>query len=277
MMATGETARFRMPIAGEGEREVIARVGAVIGDVFREKYGAPERWGWTPRMRFAAGYASPDDWYEALLSTMVGPQTMWLDVGCGRDLFPSNVATARRLAGMCRRLVGVDPDTNVHDNDFVHERVRSMLEDYRTEQRFDLITLRMVAEHVTEPARLVAKLRELLAPGGKVVIYTVNRWSPSAVAASVTPMWVHHAVKHVLWRVEERDTFDTVYRMNERGTLRALFEGAGMREVAFVKVDDCRASGRFAAWHRVELAVAGLLHRLGLRYPENCLVGIYQG
>ena len=275
-MATDERPRFRLPISDDTDAATIARTRQALDAVFLEKYGDPATWGWTPRMRFGVGHASPDDWYEALLVTMVGPETTWLDVGCGRDLFPSNVATARRLVGTCRKLVGVDPDTNVHDNDFVHERVRSTLEDYETTQRFDLITLRMVAEHVTHPGLLVAKLQSLLAPGGKVVIYTVNHWSPSAIVASLTPMSVHHAVKRLLWQVEERDTFPTVYRMNARKTLRALFEGVGMTEALFVKLDDCRSSSRFPAWHRAELWASGVLNRMGFNYPENCLLGVYR-
>ncbi len=108
------------------------------------------------------------------------------------------------------------------------------------------------------------------------MIYTVNHWSPSAIVASLTPMSVHHAVKRLLWRVEERDTFPTVYRMNARGTLRALFEGVGMTEALFVKLDDCRSSSRFPAWHRVELWVSGVMNRMGFNYPENCLLGVYQ-
>src|SRR4028119_1955916 len=54
------------------------------------KYGNLEDAGWGPRLRDRMGYFTPDDWYEATVWNLVGPTTDWLDVGCGRDLFPSN-------------------------------------------------------------------------------------------------------------------------------------------------------------------------------------------
>src|SRR6202000_1313212 len=104
----------------------------------------------------------------------------------------------------------------------------------------DLITLRMVAEHVEAPETVAKQLALLLNPGGRIVIYTVSRHSPSVLAAAATPLWVHHAVKRVLWRTEERDTFPTVYRMNTRAALRRLFCGEGLSEVMFEYLADCR-------------------------------------
>ena len=94
----------------------------------------------------------------------------------------------------------------------------------------DLITMRMVAEHIATPEATVAALAELLRSGGHVILYTVRKWSPAAVAAALTPMAVHHSVKRVLWDTAERDTFPTYYRMNTRATLRRLFEANGFIE-----------------------------------------------
>ena len=94
---------------------------AALREIFRLKYGDPAT-GWGPQMRMRAGYFNPDDHYEALVAGLVRPQTVWLDVGCGRDIFPSNRALARLLADRCRRLVGFDPDVTIEENPFIHER-----------------------------------------------------------------------------------------------------------------------------------------------------------
>ena len=101
------------PAGADGLR---ARAAAALPAVLLDKYGPAEAQGWGPRMRAGFGHATPDDWYEASLDALVTPATRWLDVGCGRDLFPSNAATARRLAARCARLVGIDPDDNIDDN-----------------------------------------------------------------------------------------------------------------------------------------------------------------
>ena len=47
--------------------------------------------------------------------------------------------------------VGVDPDETLDENPYVHEKAKVLIDDYETDRRFDLVTLRMVAEHVAEP------------------------------------------------------------------------------------------------------------------------------
>jgi SAM-dependent methyltransferase len=248
---------------------------AALDDVCRLKYGDPPP-GWSPRMRRRFGYFSPDDRYEAVVAGAVHGDTLWLDVGCGRFLFPSNEKLARALADRCRLLVGVDPDATIHENPYVHERVQASLAEYRTEHRFDLVTLRMVAEHVTDPEETVASIAALLRPGGRAVIYTVFKWSPGALFAKWVPFRAHHFVKRVLWRVEEKDTFPVANLMNTRGALRRLFAAAGCREAMFHYLDDCRTLGRFRTGHFLELCLWRLLRAFRLHYPELCILGVYE-
>lgn len=260
-------------------RADLAPQQADLDAVFRLKYGdpdRPERLGWGPRMRRRFGYASPDDHYEALVARLVGPDARWLDVGCGRHLFPGNGALAQELAARCRELVGVDPDATLAENPFVHEKVFAPIDEFTTDRRFDLVTLRMVAEHVEQPQRVVGVLAACTAPGGLVVVYTVNRWSPVPMLTSVIPFALHQPVKRLLWRTEAKDTFPTAFRMNSRRRLRALFDAAGFDEAWFTKLDDCRTLARFRIGLWAELGVRRVLRALGLRYPENCLLGVYR-
>lgn len=240
------------------------------------KYGELAAGGWAPRLRHRFGYFTPDDWYEACVWNLVGPETNWLDVGCGRALFPSNDAAARVLAARCKSLTGLDPSDNIDENPYVHHRAKCALEDFSTADDFDLITLRMVAEHVTDAGGAVAALARLARPGGHVVIYTVNKWSPVSLIAAATPMSVHHAVKSVLWGGEERDNFPTAYKMNTRGALRTLFSSVGLDEVLFSYLSDTRATGRWFVSNVVELSLWRVLRSVGVTYPENCLLGVYR-
>jgi SAM-dependent methyltransferase len=247
-----------------------------VEEVFCRKYDGPSGLGPNPRLWRRHGYFLPDEFYEAAVARLVAPTTRWLDAGCGRDLFPHNPALADELARRCALLVGLDPDANVLDNRWVHEAVRGTLHDYHPSATFDLVTLRMVAEHVAETEELVADLARLTAPGGKVVVYTPWVWSPAALLARAVPFGLHHAVKRLLWRTEERDTFPVAYRMNGRGRLAHLFEGAGFAEGYFARLADCRLFARFRPLHRAELGLWRLTRRLRLGYPECCLLGVYE-
>lgn len=244
-------------------------------DLFDLKYRASGTLGPDPARRLRFGYFNPDDHYEALLRRLVHHEARWLDVGCGRNLFPSNRALASELSERCKLLVGVDPDATIHENPFVHQKIQGVVQDLGSESRFDLVTLRMVAEHVAEPSKLLDALARMVVPGGLVVIYTINRWSPVPLITSLTPFALHQPIKRVLWRTEAKDTFPTTYRMNTRRELASLFAASGFDESAFWYLDDCRSLARFGILNVLELSLRTLLHRMGLRYPENCLLGVY--
>ena len=232
--------------------------------------------GWSPHLRRRFGYYTPSEWYQAVVHRLVGPNTDWLDVGCGRDVFHFNYPLAQKLAARCRHLTGLDPSDNIDANDLVHEKVRSSIEDYRPDRRFDLITLSMVAEHITNPLPAVQSLAHLARPGGRVVVYTVNKWSPVTLLSAASPLSFHHWAKGLFWDAEEKDTFATAYRMNTRRALRELFAQAGFAEEKFVRLDDCRTLGMWRWSSAMELAIWKVLHAIGLHYPENCLLGIYR-
>jgi SAM-dependent methyltransferase len=247
-----------------------------IRKVFDAKYRSGPRLGKAPALRLHWRYFTPDDHYEALLAGLVNEQTRWLDVGCGRDIFPSNRALAEALSKRCSLLVGVDPDATILENPFLHEKIQGTVADLDGRRRFDLVTMRMVAEHVTDPGALLSALRGSMAPGGLLVVYTINRWSPVPIVTKLTPFSWHHPIKRVLWKTEEKDTFPVAYKMNTRPELDALMRQGGFREEGFWYLDDCRSFQRFEPLHKLELGLRYALHRVGLRYPENCLLGVYR-
>ena len=248
-----------------------------LDDVFKKKYcssGGPL--GITPSIYQRFDYHSPDDHYEALVARFVRPGCTWLDVGCGRAIFPSNSQLANELARRCKVLVGVDPDPTIAENPIVHEAVQESIYEYRTDLKFDVVTLRMVAEHVGSPRALLHSIARCTERGSVVVIYTVNAWSPVPLLTRLTPFRLRHPIKKLLWQTEEKDTFPTEYRMNTRRTLRRLFAENGFEEVFFANLDDCRTLSRFQHLLKLELALWSALRKFSLRYPESCLLGAYR-
>jgi len=240
------------------------------------KYGDPEKTGWSPRRRFRFGYFLPADYYEALVRKLVRRNSYdWIDVGGGKALFPTNSKLAQEVAAHSRSLVGVDPSENINANPYLHGRVQSRLEDYQTDARFDLATLRMVAEHVSDPKVMVSALECLVRPGGIVVILTPHLWSFSTFISRLLPNAVHAPIAKLFWRSEDEDVFPTVYRMNRRVNLDRWFSAAGFTNLYFTYLDDLSIFGRFKWLSYVELLVWKVLNGLGLHYPENCILAVY--
>ena len=83
--------------------------------IFRYTYGKNPK-GWGPKIRSEYTYYTPEDYYQALLTYTINNDTKWLDIGCGRDIFPGNMKLAARLAARAKEIVGVDPSDNIKDN-----------------------------------------------------------------------------------------------------------------------------------------------------------------
>jgi len=79
---------------------------------------------------------------------------------------------------------------------------------------FDLITLWDVLEHIPDPVAALAAARELLAPGGKLLIETQN--VDSRAAKWLGPKWQHY--KHT----------EHIYHFNPK-TLKEILDRAGLR------------------------------------------------
>ena len=242
----------------------------------RSKYGEPEVMGQNPKLRYRRRYVSADDHYESLVSKLVFPGAVWIDIGCGRDIFPSNIAGAKSLADRASLLVGVDPDENIQENDLLSERFQGPIEQYDGDRLFDLVTLRMVAEHVVEAKTCVSKLSAITKPGGYVVIYTPWKWAPMSLMASIVPFSLHNRLKRLVWDSEEQDTFPTAYKMNTRKDLDGLFSANGFEEALFGYLDDCSVTAKFQLLNSMDIGFRNLCLRLKVPYPERCLLAVYR-
>jgi hypothetical protein len=58
--------------------------------------------------------------------------------------------------------------------------------------------------------------------------------------------------------------------------LQQLLGQGGFQEAFFAHLDDCRTLARFRPLQFVELSLRKVLHACSLRYPENCLLGVYR-
>lgn len=258
------------------DAEIVAPTNADLMAIFEGKYRRNPEVGWGPKMRLAFGYFNPDDYYEGLVEKLLRPGAYWADIGCGRDVFPSNPGLAKELASRSGYLFGIDPDPNIRENPFISDGFEGLVENCPTSEKFDLITLRMVAEHITNPNRSIGKVSQLLKPDGLVVIYTPNKWSPIPVITALVPNRFHHGLKSLIWDAQARDTFPTAFKLNTRKELLKHCNENDLSEVFFAYLDDCRTFAGFQWINYIELSIQKILRSIAIRYPENCLLGVYQ-
>lgn len=232
--------------------------------------------GPSPLRRKKFGFYTPSEKYEAVLNRLLQPRDQWLDLGGGRDIFPHNAILSEKLVQRCSRIVGIDPSSNIHENPYLTERFQGFLEDYTGQRGFNLISLRMVVEHVSDPPSLVAQISKSLRAGGYVIILTVWDYSPITWISWMTPSYAHFPIKKFFWGGEEKDTFPVKYRMNSLFKLKQLFAREGMTPEMLELVADCSATNRWPMINSIELSAWSVLRTIGLPYPESNILAVFR-
>jgi SAM-dependent methyltransferase len=116
---------------------------------------------------------------EALVEA-AGPFGRVLDLGCGDGTFLARI----RAAGWRGPLHGVEPGTEAiraaRGRGIAVEQ--ASVETFEPRERFDLVVLRHVIEHVREPRVLLERVGAMLAPGGLAYVATPDERALSARA-----------------------------------------------------------------------------------------------
>ncbi|MEC8643664.1 MAG: bifunctional 2-polyprenyl-6-hydroxyphenol methylase/3-demethylubiquinol 3-O-methyltransferase UbiG [Pseudomonadota bacterium] len=145
-----------------------------------------------------------------------------LDIGCGGGILAEPMA---RLGG---QVTGIDATPEAIAAAAAHATAAGLEIDYRcitaealaaTGATFDLIYASEVIEHVTDRRLFAASIASMLAPGGTVVITTINRTLASLALAKV-------ALEYI-FRVVPAGTHDPA-RFVKPAELRAEFADAGI-------------------------------------------------
>lgn len=181
----------------------------------------------------AGGFSRRDGAVEFFgrVSALLSSEMQILDYGAGRGRGTSEDPSAyrrqlRTFRGRCRRVVGVDVDSAVMENEGLDEAIQ--IEPGATlpfpDQTFDLIVSDHVFEHIDDPSQVASELDRVLKPGGWICARTPNRWGYISLGARLIPNRWHVALlKWLQPNRQPRDVFPTRYRLNTTSALTRSF------------------------------------------------------
>jgi SAM-dependent methyltransferase len=173
------------------------------------------------------------------VNAMITPQSVVLDVGCGRAEYQDDPVALRRglriFKGKAAKVIGIDLDPVALNNPFMDE-VR-LIEGARwpvEDTSVDVCVADFVMEHVADPDAFFAECRRVLKPGGLLSLRTTNWWNYFTMLARLIPERLHGRVlrKAQPGRKDE-DVFPKHYRCNTVSKLRAALLRHGFDGVAY--------------------------------------------
>jgi SAM-dependent methyltransferase len=185
-----------------------------------------------PRLRFS------QDLYERVLQDTVKPDTVWLDLGCGRRVLPRWRAHEEiALVTSCKAVVGMDYDLHsLKDHHSIALKVKGDITGLPFRDRyFDLVTANMVVEHLDDPLKQFAEISRVLKPGGIFVFHTPNILGYPTIGNRLVPEKLKVRLIYTLDGRNEHDIFATHYKANSRRQIRELARASGL-EVLQIKM-----------------------------------------
>jgi 2-polyprenyl-3-methyl-5-hydroxy-6-metoxy-1,4-benzoquinol methylase len=211
----------------------------------------------------------PQRVYFERIGRTLTQQTRWLDLGCGRQLVPwwlkGQAELESELKSHAKFLIGIDPDlAALRDNGSCHLSLKADAEALPFgEGCLDLVTSNMVFEHVKNPRAILAEIRRVLSPGGRLIVLTPNWLDIVTIAARATPNRFHPALVSKVEARGEQDVYPTHFRFNRPATVERLLRETGYRNYRIEPLNQPDTYAHVPLFSKIESA----WHRLARRWP----------
>lgn len=162
---------------------------------------------------------------ENVLDHAVG--TSILDVGCGIGEY------TYLYTNKFTRVVGLDPSLACikearKETDSI-EYVHGYGETFDLEERFDVISLNNVLEHVDDPIKLLKNCKKHLAKNGRLIVQVPNAESVTrrlGVLMNLIPSLKHMSEKEVIYYGHKRTyTYSSLYKECSKAGLKVIHPG----------------------------------------------------
>jgi SAM-dependent methyltransferase len=232
---------------------------------------------WRLESKIVPGNTSTQNLYYRELKRVLPEQPMWLDLGCGHQLFAEWMKAEQvEMVGLSKQLVGIDLDrVGLSKHLGLRYRVEGSLErlPFR-DSVFDFVTANMVVEHLRDPGQILQEIRRVLRPGGMFVFHTPNYLNFKVFAASLIPGCIKNPLIRFFDGRHAEDVFRTYYRMNTPGRVRELCSLAGFELASLTLTDGSAMTVMLGPLVIPELLLMRLCRLEGLRNLRSNIIAV---
>ena len=191
-----------------------------------------------------------------------------VDVGCGLQswaLAASGIENGEKI--------GVDPDPDAMSNKDV-DRVVIAPADHipLPDATADLVISSYLLEHVENPSQALREFARILKPGGRLIVWTPNKYNYAIALSSLTPCWLHNWARRLAKPGASKDNCPTFYRANTPRGLKRLMRNAGLELTDKIRFGATAYQyWKFSKWL---FAIAAFGSRIASATPLECLKSI---
>jgi len=164
------------------------------------------------------------DLYDDVLAGLCKPDSIVLDLGCGKKGMMQKYAP--RVAFAVGADISVDALKQYTALDGYVQADANCLP--FPDHSFDCVVSQWLFEHLADPRRVASEMVRVVRPGGALVVVTNSVYNPMMWLSSVLPAGFRdHAKKRVFPGEIDEDTFPTYYRCNSVRAFARVFGGIG--------------------------------------------------
>lgn len=208
--------------------------------------------------------------FKEYLRHYITKESILLDIGCGRQSF------GEEYYKRAKRKIGIDPDQNaLQDNNLMDEKFCCNIQNIpSTIGQFDIIIAQWILEHLQCPNEDIQIISNLCKKNGYFIFMTTNIYSPIILLSKIIPTFFKKYLRKVLLKINEEDTYPTVYKINSISKIDYFLSKNGFQKVEIKKVGVLA----YFEWNKIVLLCKIFFDRtIGKFIPNKThIVGVYK-
>jgi 2-polyprenyl-3-methyl-5-hydroxy-6-metoxy-1,4-benzoquinol methylase len=220
--------------------------------------------------KFCPDFKDVGCFFKKYLQQYITNDSTILDIGCGRQSF------GEKYYKIAKHKIGIDPDQDaLRDNNLMDEKLCCTIQKIPdTIGQFDIIIAQWVLEHMQCPDEDIRIIGNLCKKNGYFIFMTTNIYSPIILLSKIIPTFLKKYLRKVLLKINEEDTYPTVYKINSIAKIDHYLSINGFKKVEVKKVGVLT----YFAWNKYILLCKIFFDRtIGrLNFPKTHIVGIYK-